>query len=135
MVKRFVYIVNTAQNERNKMLIIGETYNQRKAFMWSFIHSCQEFIKALQTVKGENRREALLLIKQEREIIKQEYADLKELQRWFNKTDISENEPYQTPGYKAWFASLTPEQLEEEMIKAEKRNDLILAIKERNGWE
>lgn len=117
------------------MLIIGETYNQRKAFIWSCIHTYQELIAVLQKVQGENRRLALEIIKQEREIIKQEYAELKELHRWFKKSGMGEDEPYQTPGYKAWFASLTDEQITEEMVKADKRDMEILAIKERNGWE
>lgn len=116
------------------MLIIGETFNQRKAFIWSFIHQCQELITVLQTVQGENRRQALECIKQEREIIKAEYAELKELQRWFNKSGMGENEPYQTPTQKAYWANLTDEQLEQELEKAEKRDMEILKIQERNGW-
>lgn len=118
-----------------KLLIIGETFNQRKAFIWSFIHQCQDLIKVLQGIQGDNRRQALELIKQEREIIKIEYAELKELQRWFKKSGLGENEPYQTPSQKAYWASLTDEQLQEELDKAYRRDMEIAAIKERNGWE
>ena len=117
------------------MLIIGETYNQHKAFIWSCIHTAQDLVKAMQLIKGENRRQALECIKAEREIIKQDYQKLKELRRWFLKSGLGENEPYQTESYKAWFASLTDEQIIEEMEKAEARDMQILAIKERNGWE
>lgn len=117
------------------MLTIGETFNQRKAELWSLIHSCQELLKVLSGIKGDNRKLALEVAKQEREIIKVTYAELKELQRWFKKSGLDENEPYQTPSQKAYWANLTDEQLEAELEKAEKRDMEILAIKERNKWE
>lgn len=100
------------------MLIMGETFNQRKAFIWSCIHTCQDLITVLQKVTGENAKLARQIIKDEREIIKSDYATLKELQRWFKQSGLTPDEPYKTPGQIAWEASLTEEQWEDRINKA-----------------
>lgn len=75
------------------MLTVGETFNERKAFLWSFIHVCQELIGVLQKLTGDKKsaREVIVL---EREIIKDTYAELKELQRWFKQSGLKANEPF-----------------------------------------
>lgn len=76
------------------MLTAGECFNDRKAFLWSFIHVSQELIAVLQKMPGENRILARELIAQEREIIKKTYMDLKELQRWYKTTTLAPDEPF-----------------------------------------
>lgn len=117
------------------MLIIGETFNQRKAFLWSCIHTCQELVNVLQKIKGDNRALALSVIKQQREIIKSDYAALKELQKWFKQSGMDEDEGYVPPLEKARWNALTEE---EKWAEEEHKLEIamkILAIKERNGWE
>lgn len=64
----------------------GETLNQTKEFYWEVIHISQDLISAIQKTKSKDSDIAKQVIKQEKELIKQTYADLKELQQWFNKT-------------------------------------------------
>ena len=62
----------------------GETLNQTKEFYWSYIHTCQELIKTIQRVCDDTplTREVVAM---ELKIIKDTYAELKEMQQWFNK--------------------------------------------------
>lgn len=116
------------------MLIIGETYNQHKAFLWSCLHTCQDLIKAVQAT-GTKDPLAREVVQLERQAIKDLYDELKALRRWFLQSGMEENEAYQPPSRKAWWASLTDEQQAEEAEKAYRRDMEIAAIKERNGWE
>lgn len=65
--------------------LIGETFNECKAFQWSLIHTSQDLIKAIQACSIKNTPLAREVINQERQLIKQYYAELKELQAWWNK--------------------------------------------------
>ena len=65
--------------------LIGESFNECKAFYWSYIHTCQELIKAIQNTGIANTPLAKEVIRQERDQIKRTYAELKELQRWWDK--------------------------------------------------
>ena len=76
------------------MLCIGETFEQRKDFLWSFIHVCQDLIKAIQKCKTSDQELSRTVIKQERAIIKETYEELKELQRWFKQSGLKPDEPY-----------------------------------------
>ena len=62
----------------------GETLNQTKAFYWDYIHTSQNLIKTIQKSCKDTplAREVIAL---ERKVIKDTYADLKEMQQWFNK--------------------------------------------------
>lgn len=76
------------------MLVQGETFNERKSSLWSYLHTSQDLIKAVQKIKGDNLALAREVIVQERETIKTTYADLKELQRWFKTSGLEPDEPY-----------------------------------------
>jgi hypothetical protein len=102
-----------------KVLIMGETYNQQKAFLWSYIHTCQELIKALQASKLANSSLARDVIQENRLQIRDTYAELKKLLQWFKKSGLKEDEPYYPESYKKWLESLTDEQWEERLNKAE----------------
>lgn len=54
-----------------------------KAFQWSLIHTSQELIKAVQSCSLKGTAQANQIILTERAIMKENYAELKELQRWW----------------------------------------------------
>lgn len=70
--------------------LLGETFNECKAFYWSYIHTSQELIKAIQNCSLAKTPLAKEVISQERQIIKQTYVELKELQRWWEKEGKNE---------------------------------------------
>lgn len=102
-----------------KVLIMGETYNQHKAFLWSYLHTCQDLIKAIQDSKLANDPLAREVITKEREQIRDTYTELKKLLQWFKKSGLEPDEPYYPESYKKWEASLTDEQWEERINKSE----------------
>jgi hypothetical protein len=76
------------------MLTIGETFNSRKAFLWDYIHVCQDLIKAIQRCKLAKSTLAREVIAIERQSIRDTYEELKQLQRWFKTTDLKPDEPF-----------------------------------------
>lgn len=81
-------MVNLKNRTRKELMIRplkGETLNQTKKFYWDYIHTCQELISVIQKDCDyiDLSREVIAM---ERQIIKDTYADLKEMQQWFNKT-------------------------------------------------
>lgn len=110
---------------------MGESYSQHKALLWSLIHSSQELAKVIKPTTPLARE----VLKGNREAIRETYAELKELHRWFKKSGLEEDEPYTPPGVLARYNAMTEE---EKNAEDERRMDIamqILAIKERNGWE
>lgn len=98
---------------------MGETYEQHKAFLWSYLHTCQDLIKAIQASKLATDpvgRECILSNQAE---IRRTYAELKALLQWFKKSGLEPNEPYYPESYKKWEASLTEEQWDERINKSE----------------
>lgn len=78
-------------------LVLGETYNDRKAFTLSCIVTARGLIKTIKEVclpKPELRDLALQIIKQEQEYIKSELAELTELERWRRKVGLEKDEPF-----------------------------------------
>jgi hypothetical protein len=76
------------------VLTIGETFNGRKESLWDYIHVCQELIAAIQksvVPPTDLSREVIAL---ERQSIRSTYAELKDLQRWFNTTELEPDEPF-----------------------------------------
>lgn len=76
------------------MLTAGETYEQRYSFLWDYIHTCQDLIKTLQAIKGQNEALAREVIQLEREQIKKTYAELKQLAIWFKNSGLQPDEQY-----------------------------------------
>ena len=68
----------------------GETIATCKAFYWDTIHTSQKLIKAIQGSSVKNTDIAREVVKQEQQLIKDTYADLKELQRWWEKEGKNE---------------------------------------------
>lgn len=97
---------------------MGETYKQHKAFLWSYLHTCQDLIKAIQASPLADSSLAREVILQERQQIRETYAELKKLLQWFKQSGLQEDEPYYPESYKKWEASLTDEQWEERINKA-----------------
>lgn len=113
------------------MLIMGETFNQHKAFLWDYIHTTQDLIKAIKP----NSQLAKEAIAGSRESVRDTYAELKELQRWFNTSGLDPDEPYMPPSVKArWEAMTDQEKYDEEERKLDIAME-ILVIKGRNGWK
>lgn len=77
------------------MLLIGETYNQRKDFLWSFIDTCRELVITIQRSNLSNTPLAKEVIAENRAIIRDNYAELKELAKWFKQSGLEPDEPYQ----------------------------------------
>jgi hypothetical protein len=118
------------------VLIIGETFNQHKAFLWSLIHSSQELIKVLQNIKDpDNRKLAREIIVQERTIIKSTYAELKELQKWFTKSGMEADQPYKTPGMLKREAEMTEEEWDQRLYKAQELDNLLYEQKLKTEHE
>ena len=80
------------------MLIIGETLNERKASLWSYIHVCQDLIKSIQGCSISKSSLAKEVIAMEREQIKNTYAELKAVQRWGKQSGLDPDEPYRYGG-------------------------------------
>jgi hypothetical protein len=76
------------------VLIIGETFNQRKESLWSYIHVSQDLIKTIQNCKIGRSPLAREVIAMEREQISSTYNELKQLQRWFKTTELEPDEQY-----------------------------------------
>lgn len=63
--------------------IIGESFNNCKQFRWSIIHTSQQLIASIQKNCGDTPL-AREIINLELANIKRTYAELRELQRWWN---------------------------------------------------
>ena len=63
------------------MLIKNETIQQRELFLWDFIHLSQNIIKQINKLKLDNHKLMNEVKKQEMEIIKMYYAELKQLKK------------------------------------------------------
>lgn len=77
-----------------KVLTAGESFNERKDFLWSYIHTCQDLIKAIQATSIGTSSLAYEVIRMEREQIQQTYDELKQLQRWFKTSGLKPDEPF-----------------------------------------
>ena len=83
-------IIRTRTNERNAKVLrptMYESFEDCRDFHFDFIHTCQDLIQTIQTIiKNHPERDHTLareVIKQEQDIIKTIYAELKEMQRWW----------------------------------------------------
>lgn len=83
---------------------IYETFEDCRDFHFSFIHTCQDLIKAIQhTIKNSPSGDhtfARQIIKQEQDIIKAIYVELKEMQRWWIREGKKQWQDKQTIGKK-----------------------------------
>lgn len=77
-----------------KVLTAGESFNDRKEFLWSYIHTCQDLIKTIQQTRIADTSLAKETIKLEREQIQQTYNELKVLQRWLKTSGLEPDEPF-----------------------------------------
>ncbi len=76
------------------MLTAGESFNDRKEFLWSYIHTCQDLIKVIQQTSIADTPLAKETMKLEREQIQQTYNELKALQRWLKTSGLKPDEPF-----------------------------------------
>lgn len=113
------------------MLVIGETYAERKASLWSYIHTCQGLIKVIKPDTPLARE----VIKAERSSIRETYNELKELTRWFKKSGMTETQPYVHPSTIARWNAMTDEEREAEEERIMTIEMQIMAIKEKRGYE
>lgn len=88
------------KKEGNAMIkpSIGESFNRCKQWLWDLIHSSQKNIDQLIAIKKTAKIPQIkslceLLIAEERKSIKDNYEDLKALQRWFNSLNIDPDAP------------------------------------------
>ena len=65
--------------------LIGESFAQCKDFQWSLIHTSQDLISAIQKTSIRNDPLTKEVVQREQQLIKEYYAELKELQSWWNK--------------------------------------------------
>ncbi len=76
------------------MLTAGESFNDRKEFLWSYIHTCQDLIRVIQRTSIADTPLAKETMKLEREQIQQTYNELKALQRWLKTSGLKPDEPF-----------------------------------------
>lgn len=117
-----------------KVLCIKENFNQRKAFLLDYIHTCQDLIKAIQQSSLHNSTLAREVIKEERILIRDTWAELKQLQRWFKTAGLEPDEPYYPESYKRWEASLTEEEWEARLMKAHELDRLLYDYNLEMDW-
>lgn len=98
---------------------MGETYNQHKQFLWDFIYTCRELIKAIQNSSLAESTLAREVIDQNRAIIRDTYAEIKELTRWFRASGLDEDEPYYPESYHKRIANLSEDEMDELLNKSE----------------
>lgn len=83
------FCYNGIANQRKEHTLVrpvkGESFTDLKQFLWDSIHVSQDMVKAVQNCKIKDSALAKEVIKLERENIKRTYAELKELQQWWNK--------------------------------------------------
>ena len=63
--------------------LLSESVEDCRAFHLSCIRTSSECIKVLRTITGKNAKLAKEIIRKEQQYIKQTYADIKEMQRWW----------------------------------------------------
>ena len=76
------------------MLVIGETYNDRKASLLDYIHVCQDLIGTIQKCKISKEPLAREVIALERQSIRDTWAELKALARWQKTSGFEPDEPF-----------------------------------------
>lgn len=85
------------------MLILFETYNQRKEFLLDYIKTCRELVRLVNDLIKKYHTlysEGIFFINNQHSEIKQTMTELVELKKWFNKQNLRPDEPYIPPRYK-----------------------------------
>lgn len=79
------------------LLVLDETYNDRKAFILSCIIVARNLIKAIQSTSNKFasiKEIAPEVIKCEQQYIKDQFTELTQLERWRIKEGLGKDEPF-----------------------------------------
>lgn len=120
------------------MLVINETYEQRKAFLLDYIKTCRAFMALLNTIIARNKELADIAhetLSLEQREISRALQQLVELKRWLKAEGIAPDEPYLPRRLREQMKGWTEEQWQTHYDKQLLIASKIDELKQKGGYE